>query len=339
MTDKINPNSEESAARAALQRLHETPARDAGRAEAGRAAFLAEAERMKPAVSPAAERRHTGRIHWIPTLFARKDAQPMLKFALPILLILALVLGTGITTAAAQAALPGDTLYPVKLWTEDARLDLAASPAALLDLHLQFADKRIDEAAQLLAASQTPPEALFTRLELHLNYALQFAADQEEPGAREALEQLRQRMETQVRTMTQIMPNEPKGEAALARLQETVQNRLRVVESGIEDPVQLREQLRSRFAQPTEDPTGDPTQGGGYGPGDPGNPWTTGTPTPGSGYGPGEPQNPWTTGTPTPGSGYGPGDPGNPWTTGTPTPGSGYGPGEPVGTPGGPRHP
>jgi hypothetical protein len=126
----------------------------------------------------------------------------MLKFALPILLILALVLGTGITPAAAQAARPGATLYPVKLWTEDARLDLAASPAALLDLHLQFADKRIDEAAQLLAASQTPPEALFTRLELHLNYALSLPPTRRHPGSREALEQLRQRMDNPGAAMT-----------------------------------------------------------------------------------------------------------------------------------------
>jgi hypothetical protein len=55
------------------------------------------------------------------------------------------LLGTAGVAAASQAALPGDALYSVKRWTEDARLAFASGDVAQGRLHLAFARERLDE--------------------------------------------------------------------------------------------------------------------------------------------------------------------------------------------------
>ena len=55
------------------------------------------------------------------------------------------LLGTAGVAAASQAALPGDVLYSVKRWTEDARLAFASGDVAQGRLHLAFARERLDE--------------------------------------------------------------------------------------------------------------------------------------------------------------------------------------------------
>lgn len=55
--------------------------------------------------------------------------------------------GSG-TVYAAQSSLPGDTLYPVKTGVENFQLAITPEGAAKADLHLNLAQRRIDEAAQ-----------------------------------------------------------------------------------------------------------------------------------------------------------------------------------------------
>lgn len=55
------------------------------------------------------------------------------------------MLGTTAVAAASQSALPGDLLYGVKGFTEDARMALASGDVARGQLHLAFARERLDE--------------------------------------------------------------------------------------------------------------------------------------------------------------------------------------------------
>jgi hypothetical protein len=67
-----------------------------------------------------------------------------------ILLVFALVLASSGTVYASAGALPGDTLYPVKLAVEDARLFVAADDDEVL-LQIEFLDRRMDEMERLAA--------------------------------------------------------------------------------------------------------------------------------------------------------------------------------------------
>lgn len=59
----------------------------------------------------------------------------------------------------AADALPGETLYPVKRGVEDVRLALAGDETAV-DLHLTFAERRLDEFADLLARGSVDLDTL-----------------------------------------------------------------------------------------------------------------------------------------------------------------------------------
>jgi len=76
-----------------------------------------------------------------------------------IAIIVAVVLAVsglgGGTAYASQDSLPGDVLYPVKLGTEQVRLVLATNDAAQAELHLTFANSRVEEMTGLAERGRT----------------------------------------------------------------------------------------------------------------------------------------------------------------------------------------
>ena len=71
-------------------------------------------------------------------------AAPSLAAAMIIALVL--MLGVFATTTVAQSALPGDVLYPVKLWEEGLQVRLSDDP---VQLQLAFAERRLQESLAL----------------------------------------------------------------------------------------------------------------------------------------------------------------------------------------------
>ena len=67
--------------------------------------------------------------------------------------LVAVVLGTG-AVAASGSALPGDPLYGLKRTVEDVRLQSASSPTQRQELQLEFEQRRISEANELLDAGR-----------------------------------------------------------------------------------------------------------------------------------------------------------------------------------------
>jgi predicted transcriptional regulator len=77
------------------------------------------------------------------------------KKAAVVLLAAALALGTMIETAAASTnALPGELLYPVKRAIEALDLAIHRDPVSRAKLHLEFAQRRLQELNDLLALRQ-----------------------------------------------------------------------------------------------------------------------------------------------------------------------------------------
>lgn len=70
--------------------------------------------------------------------------------ALFVALVVVLFGGLGITGAAAQAAIPGDALYPVKTTIESARLSLARDAGDRAQMKLAFAEERLTEISRLI---------------------------------------------------------------------------------------------------------------------------------------------------------------------------------------------
>lgn len=267
-----------------------------------------------------------------------------------ILLIFSMLLGgSSVTVAAAQNSLPEQSLYNVKLLSEQVWTNLQTTPESEFDLALALEGRRASEIEQLLESGVAPTEEVLTRFQAQIDEAIRLALNLSQDQAALAFQQMKVQLQTQDQAMQQIRLNSNANtQAVLFQALEMMQNRLQVVANGEALYQQNQNQFQNQngaawstdqndesatdsvIADGSGNPwtTGTPTPLSGYGSGNgDGNPWTTGTPTPYSGYGEGNGGNPWTTGTPTPYSGYGDGNGGNPWTTGTPTPFSGYGDG------------
>lgn len=94
------------------------------------------------------------------------------------------LIGSG-TTYAAEGALPGDTLYPVKIYVnEEVAQVLSRTSRAKAEVHTELAERRLTEAQELAAAGRldaSTSETLATNLEAHVA-----AAEAEADKAEEA---------------------------------------------------------------------------------------------------------------------------------------------------------
>lgn len=161
---------------ARLQQLDRTPARDPAAEQAGRFRFLAEARTLKSVVAHSPRYRFRG---WLADLRTREirvmQRRLASAYSLAIAaLIVTVVLGSTVATAyAAQGALPGSALHPLKTGLERVQFGLSPSAASRASLSLGFAEKRLEEMAGLIEAGrfgELPP--VVGGFEAHIQIAL-----------------------------------------------------------------------------------------------------------------------------------------------------------------------
>ena len=281
-------------------------------AELGKANFMQQVDKAADswAVSAGPTRRHTGWKYVILSLYRRKERVPMFASLVTILAVVSLVFGgAGAAAYAAEDSLPGQVLYGLKTLQEDVRLETTTRTQARLELTLEYASRRVAELGELARRGETLPEPALLRLQSQLEHALQHAANLEDPQMLQAMEQIRTRLQEQIRMIDQL-PATPSAEAAWLRVRLMVQTFLQLVEECQGEPQLFREQIHLR-----EQDRSETNPGNGPGPND--------ASDNGHGYGPGrvstqEPSREES-------SGYGPGP--GPEASCTPSGEGGYGPG------------
>ncbi len=165
----------------ALEQMKAVPERDPAAAARSRRRFLSEARKLaaappKPntATWPARLRQRFGTDH------RHKSPLAGRRFAFPAMLLLAVALllgGTAVTASAAQHALPGDGLYPVKTSGEAARLLITFDNLDETQLHLLFAERRLAEMDALMRADRHQDASIAVRqFETHVIRAAQSLA-------------------------------------------------------------------------------------------------------------------------------------------------------------------
>jgi len=234
----------------ALEPLRAAPRLDAETRAQGRQAFLAQAREVLPSVFGRRERRNFITFLNFKELFVMSRLS---RVAVAVLVVVLAFGGVSATAFAAQASLPAEPLYGLKLITEDVRLSLTADPAAEVTLLTELAARRTDEMVRLAAAHRPIPSEVPARLEAHLAQALAVAAGLSVPQP--SLEQIRLMVEAQSAALAQarsIAPNDSSLEQAGQHL-----DRARALtEMGLTDPAQLRGQMsgQSTPPMPTEMP-------------------------------------------------------------------------------------
>jgi hypothetical protein len=78
------------------------------------------------------------------------DMKLIARFAIALLLVVVLMVGGGISATVSASALPGDTLYPIKLSLEDLNLLFANDPQVRQQLELQYQNTRQQEVQSIL---------------------------------------------------------------------------------------------------------------------------------------------------------------------------------------------
>jgi hypothetical protein len=234
-------------------------ARSPERTEQAKKAFLAEAVRMKTAVSKISDSRLNRHATY------GKERIVMWKIAGSLLLTLGMLSGGWITVAAgAQEAMPEDALYPVKTWSEGFRLWAAGDGLPALDLALQFADRRAEELVNEAEAGLPLQESVLLRLMDQDRLALSLAAEAGGAEAPAALEKVRARLETHERVLEYLQTGSaPGADALLLQSRQTVRQRLELLSGDLSDPklpARIMDQLQTRTNQPETAPA-DPSDG------------------------------------------------------------------------------
>lgn len=251
-----------------LESIKNIPQRNDVSAVEGKKAFLAEARNLKSihSTQPVSNTPLYRLNKWIVILqnyiYPRRGKERFKMFSTIVTIAVALSVlfgGAGITAYAAQDALPNDALYGLKLFGEDLRLNFTNDPQEDLDLTLAYAERRLNESAALYEDDEPIDEPLATRYRQHLNYALNLAAANDDDDLRKALIQIRSCLELHNRIMIQLQTNMPDGlDPAMNQIRDTIRSRMRMVDLGLEDPLQYRLSLQQNFQSNGEMPVDDP---------------------------------------------------------------------------------
>jgi hypothetical protein len=152
--------------------------------------------------------------------------------------IISLVSGAGVVYASSDA-LPGDTLYPVKIWTENVQLAIASDEMDVA-LYAQFTNDRITEVAQLIREGRLEDldeasAGYLNRSQLLLQTMARIQIDNPDDAIQLRLE-LEEKLQDQERKMQTFVQGGGSEGANADRVQEQVRQML-----------ELNTQLRQRF--------------------------------------------------------------------------------------------
>jgi hypothetical protein len=169
----------------------------------------------------------------------------MINILFAVLFALGLITSGGVTVAASQTAAPEDLLYPVRVWSEDARITVA-DPGTAAELAYQFAEKNMLQIATKLASGEKVEEAQMIRTEYLFEKALQSALNQPDDKAIASMVSIQTRLQKQLSGMEEPVITETASVAIHGRLQTLVETTLSVTAVGITDPVLIRQHDRDR---------------------------------------------------------------------------------------------
>lgn len=174
MTQYLEPTELEI--QALLEPLVNIGARDAAAAKRGRELFLGEVDRMAPADALTSLRKSG---MWFGQFSAQGGFSRLWQITpLRAMVVLAVVItflfgGAWATASAAENALPGDLIYSIKTMVEETRIALSRDAAQDVELHVRFAEERLNEINALIEAERFDDiEAASDQAEFHIQEAI-----------------------------------------------------------------------------------------------------------------------------------------------------------------------
>lgn len=190
-----------------LEDLRRSPSRDPQSAALRRDQYLAQLNTLQTPVSLAEKLRliNNGLTKRINNVFQiPKERFMMTGFSMIMALIALMVGAAGGTVYASQASLPDAPLYPVKIASENVRVQFATQPAARLELMEQFTDRRMEEISAMLLQVEMPPEAVLLHLQEQIQMTLDLAASLDDAQLEPALLGMQDRLQERLMQMERL---------------------------------------------------------------------------------------------------------------------------------------
>ena len=174
--------------------------------------------------------------------------------------------GGGAVVAGAQEAMPEDTLYQVKILSEEIRLLTEGDPLSKMDLALEFADRRAEEIVHQIDAGLPVADTILVRLMNEDDLALAIAAQAGDAEAPAALDMVRTRLEEHLRVLDYLQAGAgPNESAQLLQTRQNIRQRLELLNGDLHDQqlrIRILEQVRDRENRPEVTPAGQTNQNG-----------------------------------------------------------------------------
>ena len=234
-----------------LNNIKNTPPRNEEKAALTKAHFLSEVKTLSNSKIPVlpVSQSHLGRLNkWIKDihfLSVRKERFSMVTTFTTIMTILTLVIGgTGATVYAAQNSLPDDFLYPVKIASEDFRMQISSQTQTQFELAIEFTNRRAEELAGLVENDKEIPPELITQFQNQLQTAFQIAASMNDDDLIPALLKLRATIRQQQHLLAGI--SEKQNEPILSRIRENLRLQEQLCTDGLSDPLLFRIRIRQQ---------------------------------------------------------------------------------------------
>ncbi len=144
------------------------------------------------------------------------------QFALVIIVVFSTLFFSSGLALAAQNALPGEMLYPVKTSFETAQLAVTFSPVKAAQRHIQYADRRLVEMQSLSVTGQYDDfETTINNLDQHITQALQVLQSESIKDAsqtKELAKEIERSLSKQEQTLAYLKTKAPaKSQVALQR--------------------------------------------------------------------------------------------------------------------------
>ena len=154
---------------------------------------------------------------------------------------LLIIFAGGSTSYAAQSALPGDALYPIKVGiNEKVQLALARTPAAHAELDAEFAERRLQEAETLAVSGKLSPQisnTLASNLDVtakDFNAQLAtLATSSDNASAIDAQSNFEAALATQAQVLAAISTADPSAAPAVKPLQAKVHGHLKATRTSL----------------------------------------------------------------------------------------------------------
>jgi hypothetical protein len=155
--------------------------------------------------------------------------------------------GSGVTLAAAQSSNSDDFLYPLKLFSEDVRLELTNGTPEAIQLELEYLTRRTMELQAVIGENKVPSTGLINRIQEQINTIIQQSTRLDKEDSLLLMKQIRDQIQLQEQLFLQLQTGV--DDPNILQIRTMLQDRIRLLDSATGSSQMTQEQLQQKLQE------------------------------------------------------------------------------------------